>query len=64
MIYQVVKTAKEANSLPDNIIPLSFKDKKESLSIEELRNVAGGATPYDDEHDINYSNAPWYARPW
>jgi hypothetical protein len=47
--FQIVKTIEEANSLPVNIIPLLFENKKVSLSLDELDQVAGGKKVMDDE---------------
>jgi hypothetical protein len=43
--FQLVKTEEEANLLPDNVIPLSFQNKKGALSSEDLQKVAGGVDP-------------------
>lgn len=41
--FQIVKTEEEANLLPGNVVPLSFdNNNKDSLSLEELDNIAGG----------------------
>ncbi len=41
---QIIKTVAEANSLPDNVIPLSLDNRKSVLSQEELEKVAGGCS--------------------
>lgn len=53
--FRFVTTIEEANSLPDNVIPLSFENKRESLSLEDLEKVAGGKTM---QELIMESNAP------
>lgn len=45
MRFQVVNTLDEANALPDNVVPLSFKNNKDSLSLNDLQKVAGGTEP-------------------
>lgn len=42
MSFQIVKTEEEVNLLPDNVIPLSFGDKQDLLSVEDLDKVVGG----------------------
>lgn len=53
--FRFVTTVEEANSLPDNVIPLSFENKKEALSLEDLQKIAGGGSMQDL---LNQSNAP------
>lgn len=42
--FQIVNTVEEANSLPDNVIPLSLENGKGVLSKEKLDNVTGGCS--------------------
>jgi hypothetical protein len=50
--FQVVKTADEANILPDNVIPLLLENKNEALSPEDLDKVAGGILGFNLIGDV------------
>lgn len=51
---QIVKTEEEARQLPDNVIPISFGDKQDSLSLEDLDKVSGGRTEVGSPHPGSY----------
>lgn len=45
---QLIKTENEATLLPDNVIPISFGITEDSLSVDVLDKVVGGAKTHEE----------------